>query len=289
MGAMTPMRYAERYLKLEVPFDDGPVWVQIRKYHIGTPDAEQGLLWQALKDYFNKQQKAQADFRLRVRVDWDTTDFASAHSMLHRVVDPFWGKGTPEDCQIVLQLAVLLGRVPSKLALQSYADAHLGLDCNGFVGNYLFRVLGSKGWRTDAPARGASPRATITDIMASAGGTEIHTVDQVTPGRMYVLAEVDANNRIIAGGPSSAPGHIVITEPGLYMGSYTSMNLDIADSGALGAPAVWGVESAGGIGLVQSWYAITQLKSGNKPVEGVFRVFRASRQRFLNFRMIALN
>ena len=289
MTVMTPARYAERYLNLEVPFDDGPATVRIAKYHIGPPDAEQALLWQALKDYFRKNQQRQPGWTLRLRVNGEPVEFPTAQQMLHRVVNPFWGKGSPEDCQIVLQLAVLLRRVDSKAVLQQYCDAHLGLDCNGFVGNYLFRIHRGNGWRGDAPDGAAGPSDTITQIMSNAGGFVIHSVDQMVPSRMHVLAEVDIQNRIIPGGPSAVPGHIVMTEPGRYMNSFMSMNLDLAGSGALGAPAFWGTESTGGSGLVQSWYAVTQLMNGTRPVDGVFRVFRGVKRHFLNFRIIGLS
>jgi hypothetical protein len=128
----------------------------------------------------------------------------------------------------------------------------------------------------------------ITGIISKSGGLVMHTVDDLVLGRIYVLAEVDAGNRIIPGGPTSTPGHIVITEPDRYVSSYMSMNLDLANAGVLGNPAIWGSESTGGIGLVQSWYVIQQLMNGPKAVDGVFRAYRGSKGLFLNFRIIAL-
>ncbi len=50
----------------------------------------------------------------------------------------FTGKATPEVIADVLRLAVAFGLVAGNLgALQSYCDEYIGLDCNGFVGNYL--------------------------------------------------------------------------------------------------------------------------------------------------------
>jgi len=282
MSAMTPVRYAEKYLHLEVPFDDGPVYVGITKYLLRDPTAEQQGMWGAFKDYLRK------NGRIRVLVNGEVVEITSAESVLHRVVNPFYGKGSPEDCQIVLQLAVLLRRVTSKYELQAYADANLGLDCNGFVGNYLFRIVGGNGWRVDPPDGGVGPSTTIDLIMARAGGFVIHTVDQMVPSRMHVLAEVDDHDRIKPGGPTAETGHIAITEPGRYMPSFMTMDLSVANKGALGAPAFWGTESAGHIGLIQSWYAVTQLVRKDKPVDAVFRVYRGSRRAFLNFRIIGL-
>ena len=281
MALMTPVRYAEKYLNLEVPFDDGPVYVGITKYLLRDPTAEQQGLWGALKQYFAK------NGTLSARVNGENVQFSSAHSMLHRAVNPFYGKGSPEDCQIVLQLAVLLRRVASKYELQAYADANLGLDCNGFVGNYLFRIVRGNGWRVDASDNDVGPSTTISQIMAKAGSV-VHTVDQMMPNRVHVLAELDAHDRIIPGGPHSATGHIAITEPGRYMPSYMTMDLGAANKGVLGAPAFWAAESAGRVGLTQSWYAVTQLVRDGKPIDAVFRVYRAGRRAFLNFRIIRL-
>jgi hypothetical protein len=285
MGAMTPARYAERYLNLEVGFDDGPVIVKIGKYHIGEPDAEKDVLLGGVRDHFQTKQKKDPGYKLRLTVNATPVEFSSLNEMQRRIVNPFWGKGSPEDCQIVLQVAVLVGRATTS-TVQTYADTHLGLDCNGFVGNYIFRVLRGNGWRTDAADDVVGPSSTITAIMA--GGLVIRSVDDLVVGRSYVLGEVDGANRIIAGGPTTAAGHIVITEPGRFVSDFMSMNLDLADKGVLGNPAFWAVESTGGVGLTQSWYVVQQLKNGSRPVDGVFRIYRSSKRAFLNFRMIAL-
>jgi hypothetical protein len=50
----------------------------------------------------------------------------------------FTGKGTPDLIVQALRLAEAFGLVrPNVAAMQSYCDDYIGLDCNGFVGNYL--------------------------------------------------------------------------------------------------------------------------------------------------------
>jgi hypothetical protein len=50
----------------------------------------------------------------------------------------FTGKGTPEICARALRLAEAFGLVaPTVATMQTYCDNYVGLDCNGFVGNYL--------------------------------------------------------------------------------------------------------------------------------------------------------
>jgi len=54
-----------------------------------------------------------------------------------------WGKGTPERCQITLQLALRYGLAADVQAVRKYCeDGKIGLDCNGFVGAYMRDVLG---------------------------------------------------------------------------------------------------------------------------------------------------
>jgi len=65
------------------------------------------------------------------RVDTRVTDW----NKLARLV--FVGKGSPEACQAVLQLANHWGLAPD---VQTYTNSALGLECNGFVGNYLWHA-----------------------------------------------------------------------------------------------------------------------------------------------------
>src|SRR5262245_52625418 len=135
----TPVQYAERYWSMEVPFSDGSVRVHVDKYHIGHPADAQGKLWSKLKDHFHKHRDK--SYALSLIVNRVQHDFRSTDELLRRVVSPYYGKGSPEDCQITLQIAVMLGE-SSKGQLQKYCDDYLGLDCNGFVGNYLWHEWG---------------------------------------------------------------------------------------------------------------------------------------------------
>jgi len=54
------------------------------------------------------------------------------------VARAFYGKGSPEDCTIALKHALRYGRTQPE-DLQKYCDnvARIGIDCSGFVNNYL--------------------------------------------------------------------------------------------------------------------------------------------------------
>ena len=52
------------------------------------------------------------------------------------------GKGAPGDYALALEWAVRTGRIPNPGAasLQTFCDEHLGIDCSGFVTNYLIAI-----------------------------------------------------------------------------------------------------------------------------------------------------
>jgi hypothetical protein len=65
---------------------------------------------------------------------------------MHQVDRCFSGKGSPAATRRVLQLAHLLGLLgPAGGTLQGYCDRYLGLDCNGFLQNYLSELRGMPG------------------------------------------------------------------------------------------------------------------------------------------------
>jgi hypothetical protein len=49
------------------------------------------------------------------------------------------GKGAPQHYQLALEWAVRSGKIanPDQMTIQTYCDEHLGIDCSGFVTNYL--------------------------------------------------------------------------------------------------------------------------------------------------------
>jgi len=157
---ISPLYYARRYWNLQVPLDAGGfASVRIGSYLSGQPTPGKDPLWMKVKQAFSggKTVKATAHngFVLQ-ELNCTTPD-----DILLHIVRPFYGKGSPEDCQIVLQMALRFG-LTSQGQLQSYADNYIGLDCNGFVGNWLWHGLaGSPGTATPPkPTRVPVPSST---------------------------------------------------------------------------------------------------------------------------------
>jgi hypothetical protein len=56
-----------------------------------------------------------------------------------RIKTAAMGKGAPQDYELALEWAVRSNKIPTvnQTTLQTYCDEHLGIDCSGFVTNYL--------------------------------------------------------------------------------------------------------------------------------------------------------
>jgi hypothetical protein len=290
---MSPAEYADVYRNLPVGFDDGPVKVTIERYHLGKPDAEGGQLVQTVKEYIQAHTKKDPAFTLDLIVDGDTVSMTYDQVKVH-VIAPFFGKGSPEDCQVAAQLAVLVKRT-TKENLARYCDQHMGLDCNGFVGNYLFHVRNKNVWPKIAADKELGPSSLMDQFVAA--GQPVKDVKTINPANLHLFIEVDAAFRVIPGG-SGGVGHITITEPNKYtptsfvVNSFGGLDMGYAKKGAYGHPALWVVEATGpqgAVGLKESWYAIKkQLGSKHQVNRGLYEVFRGSKASNLNFELIAI-
>lgn len=156
----------------------------------------------------------------------------------------FLGKGAPEHYQIVLQLADHWGLAPH--GLQAYADSALGLDCNGFVGNYLWHGRKRKAWSQAGFKDLKGPDSIITNFFT--GSTFVSRWEDINPANTYVLGMVNKAGQIVpgGGGPDTA-GHIMITQPGESSPGHFDTY----------SPKLWVVESTAGAvrhGLTEGWY-----------------------------------
>lgn len=111
----------------------------------------------------------------------------------------FFGKGMPECCKLALQLAAAFGLVePTFAALQNYCDKYVGLDCNGFVGNYLNR----KGCKVVGPETPAYP-AYFVPVKHRVGTLKEITMDSVLVWDIGHVAIVDHITGIFPATPPS--------------------------------------------------------------------------------------
>jgi hypothetical protein len=144
---MTPLEFARRYWELEVPVEENGVtnWTRVRvaSYRIGLEaggTAKDAFLAKVRPHINEKHEEITVQVKTALG-EIKTKTYRSRQELAQNVADPFYGKGSPEEVQVVLQLAVRFGLVKRE-GLEKYCkDDHIGLDCSGFVGNYIWHVL----------------------------------------------------------------------------------------------------------------------------------------------------
>ena len=154
------------------------------------------------------------------------------------------GKGAPGDYELALEWAVRSGRIPnvSQAALQTYCNEHLGIDCSGFVTNYLIAC----GKLAQSADRQRNTGAASYYNTAKA----VNDPTQVRQGDLLVWMSGNA--------VKTNPGHIAVVES-YVAGSVQGGNMKVVEAtGADGANPK----------LLESRYVVEQIipKGGAVPV-----------------------
>jgi hypothetical protein len=258
------MKYEALYKTLRVEFiatDTAPVTLTIDKYRLGAMKPEGQALVGAAQSYLAQQQKKSFDFTLALIVNGRPATFGMWDVLAPHVRRPFSGKGSPEDCQIAAQLAVLLNRTTAA-NLQTYCDNNIGLDCNGFVGNFLWHGRAKKDWLDVPGEKELGPEMSIDGFFDK--GRPVSGLDKIQPGELNIFGLVSSSSlRIVPvavwnpNGTLKEAGHIVSSEPGWFTQSVP----------AAGTPSflgLYGVESTGAtktgvaVGLTDDWCKIKE-------------------------------
>ena len=108
------------------------------------------------------------------------------------------GKGSPEDYGLALQWAVYSKHIqnPSQATIQAYFDQNMGIDCSGFVTNYLI----ANGKKLDSPTTRQNTSAASYFNAAQA----VNDSTQVRQGDLLVFMN---GNSVLTG-----PGHVAVVE-----------------------------------------------------------------------------
>lgn len=289
---MTPREYLQRYYNLEVPIDNeqgATQWVTVKVacYRLD----EDGL--KSREKFLNKLrpnfEKKGATVKVKVKSIYGEEEkiFHSRGEIAPFVAAPFYGKGSPEDVQIVLQLAArygLIGRTQPEI--QAYCDekddrqmGHIGLDCNGFIGNFLRHTIGGFLW-DQKPGKNESSWAStgIRDLMNEVG-TPIKSFDDLISNKIYVLGKVDDSGVIINKISGKNIAHIMISEPLTLRADPVYAPMRGFKIGEV--PAFQVLESTGrGKGLVESTYQIFDVDK-----RGIFTAWRGSQQEYIKVRI----
>ncbi len=292
---MTPSIYAAHYLPVVVPAygTDPPVSVKISRYRLYNGDAdsrardrEKDNLLGALGRHLATNQKQDKDYSLELSINGKPYEITDANQVNIHAWRPFLGKGSPEECELVLTLALLVyGKRPGEL--QKWADTNLGLDCNGFVGNYVFHEWMGNDWDAAPPHDNPKPPKERSDLNGPSANIEtlfhslasgpheehaIKDIDELRWDTMYLVARVDPSTGSVIGGSPVRPhgryGHIAITESGPLVKPYTSnsrgqCNPTIKQLDMCDRIAIQTVESGGPVnGVGVNWMVFTGQHSG---------------------------
>jgi len=125
----------------------------------------------------------------------------------------YWGKGSPFGIAKTLRFAAAFGLVKPTLSdMNNYCRDYIGLDCNGFVGNYLkHEGLGNLGpsHKVSAFAPAGSRVSKMTDIRAGSvlvwtSGGHVAIVDEVdgfcrADGTVHAMVAESTGSRLDSG------------------------------------------------------------------------------------------
>lgn len=186
-----------------------------------------------------------------------------------------WGKGTPEQCQITLQLAYRFGIADSVEKLQKYcADGKVGLDCNGFVGTYMRDVLG----------KNVDHNTPINVLIAN--GRPVNSFDEMNNQHLYIFGMVSGSGEVIGRVVNGKHGHIMITTFSPFADTVgVIFNGTNHTNPSKTYKRVKVVESTGGAGFVESDYLLIEEEKKNGVNTGVFKVHRGSKNSFIRVRI----
>ncbi len=300
MARMNPSDFVKKYLSMNVfvvPPGGEPKdvkWgtpVSVKRYHLGT---NYDLRWQLWTDV-----KAAIGTGTTVKVETIDGDQLESRALgLEELWSlyqwPFGGKGSPEQCQVAIQLTYRFRKNASELQDSAGTTGSdetknfIGLDCNGLVGNYIQRVLGTEVWQTQRNTLNPGPDTNIRGLMGYTvpinSLAEMKSDDQ----SFYLLAYCSDAGKVYdhgdgPGGPDpSGAGHIMITNHGFRPSAGGKLEMDVSES------------AGSGIGPKTSTYIVDAITTTptyreNDAPGAIFNVFRGSAQSNMQVKIGRLN
>jgi len=286
---MTPLEFANKYLHLEVymyPLETGKAdspgpgnvpaegWrtLRVARYRLGKSDWP-NKLWQDISPRVSDP----VTVKIKTISD-ETKDVPLTPKELRRHFRyPFGGKGSPEQAQLAIQLTYRYHKAvftPEQFVEKDF----IGLDCNGFVGNYIQRVVQNNPWLKAQNDKDPGPTTLIGDLLARQGrANQITDVNHLAREEIYLFGWCAPDGFIFdpKDERGSSYGHIMMTEPG---------TLEQVDNG-------WkiGVVEATAAGNRELRYLDYTITGVTKVQFGtVFQVLRGSRSDHMNVRVARL-
>src|SRR5262245_15798542 len=198
---MTPAEFANKYLGLEVymyPLETGEAdspwpgnvseegWLPLRiaRYRLGESNWP-NQFWQDISPHVS------APITVKIKTISDETEDVTlnATELRRHFRYPFSGKGSPEQAQLAIQLVYRYRK--AKFTPEEFVEKDfIGLDCNGFIGNYIQRVVQNAPWLEAQNNKDPGPTTLIGDLLREQGSANQITdteVNHLTPEEIYLF------------------------------------------------------------------------------------------------------
>jgi hypothetical protein len=212
----------------------------------------------------------------------------NAEQAIRHFFPPFSGKGSPEQVQIAIQLVYRFRNVTTPLeqfvgtkdCVWPKCTSFVGLDCNGFVGNYYRRIVMGQDWKNLDVNVDPGPTTLMDDLLAL--GTEVVDPKDLREDGTYIMVWCDDQGNIYnpkKGEPSSS-GHVMITEPDTLYGPPGNQKIYVVEATPAGKGKLRDIE-----------YTIKSSKSiiiGGKTRMTVFTVERGTSTDVMSVRISRL-
>lgn len=228
MPALTPLQFADKYRKMEtflypqeLPAGVAPLYVPpqgwtstpVEHYRLGHSNWWQTFWTHDIAPQLGKSIKLKVK---NISGHPEEVEFSPLQLKRHFYA-PFVGKGSPEQAQIAIQLTYRFRRVGTPLADFLKAD-FIGLDCNGFVGNYIQRVVNGWGqsWIGFDNDKDPGPTTEMSGMIQMCCDKPITSATEVSPKEIYVFVLCELDGTIIDPGGKHAYGHVMITNPNSF-------------------------------------------------------------------------
>lgn len=246
MAKMTPLEFAQKYYDLDVflypqelaaggspPAYVPPTgWQRLRadNYRLGASNWRETFWSQDIAPHFSKPVTVTVK-----SIDGDTEEieFKKASDAQRHFNAPFVGKGSPEQVQIAIQLVYRYRKVSTPIEKFVELD-FVGLDCNGFVGNYYQKIVQGQDWKTADVNKDPGPTTLMDDLLAL--GKEVMDAGDLESDGTYIFVWCDGNGNI-KNPQRDVPntfGHVMITEPDTLSGDPGEQTIHVVEATASG-------------------------------------------------------
>jgi hypothetical protein len=238
-------------------------------------------LWSNIRRHFRSESTLSVNVYVKGSGTVTSYDFSSRDEIKFTALNAFWGKASPEEMQVTVQLLDRFG-VKTRAELTAYcASENIGVDCSGFVGNYIARELGTTAWHTQVATGAVGPKMKSNAIFNSYNANRVTDVTQLNTSKRYVLGYCDNNGRPHGSSPT---GHITISAKP-RQDQLTCIASDGGGQGSMGRLTI--SESTGGIGVITSEYSIRESQREGT-ANAYFKIYRGSKASVLNFAIAAI-